>query len=149
MIGVSGVNFYVGDPGNIIATQDCDLLAEPKPKNILKILQTLEREGYELESNGEPLGPADLWLANKIIQHGAVVKAKRGLLRVDVVLEGGKIPYVVWERGKRAFAVGGLKIYVGSLSHLIQAKENSNRDKDRKFLALYKIQLKEMLKAYK
>ena len=55
--------------------------------------------------------------------------------------------YEKWYRNKRVFKVNGLRIFVGDLRQLLQAKENSNREKDRKFLALYKLQLKDLLKA--
>lgn len=147
VIGVFGINYYADDPGNMFLTQDCDVLIESTRTNVLAALKTLSAEGYSLESNGEPLSGIDSWLAGKIVEHRAVVTGKKDrILRIDLVLDGGKIPYREWFNNKMVFRAGKSKIYVGSLPQLIQAKENSNRDKDRKFLALYKIQLKEMLK---
>lgn len=147
MIGVSAINFYADEPEHMFSTQDCDVLVKPDPKNLLSALRTLKKEGYDLESNREPLVGVDLWLAGKIIEHSAVITARRKEgLHIDIVLDGGKIPYAEWNRRKRVFTIGRTKIYVGSLPHLIRAKENSNREKDRIFLALYKIQLAGMLK---
>jgi len=68
---------------------------------------------------------------------------------LDIIMDAGRIPYSEWEKGKKEFIVDRVKVNVGDLKHLIRAKENSNREKDRKFLQLYKIQLKEMLKTTK
>lgn len=150
VIGVSGINYYAKDPGSIFSTQDCDLLVKPTPKNLLTMLKSLDQDGFALESNGEPLVGIDLWLAEKIIQHHAVVSgSKDKVLRVDVVIDGGKIPYEEWQKHKNIFKIDGINVFVGSLVDLIKAKENSGREKDRIFLKLYKAQLKEMLKEKK
>lgn len=147
VIGVSGINYYSNDPGNIFSTQDCDVLVKPIAANILSVLKILEKEKYQLETNREPLVGLDSWLAEKIIEHQAVVTAKKGkVLRIDIVIDGGGFSFQEWNKDKRIFLVEGIKVPVGSLMRLIRAKENSNREKDRKFLALYKIQIKEMLK---
>ena len=147
VIGVSAINYYSQDPGTMFSTQDCDFLVKPNPKNLVHALKVLYREGYKLESNGEQLGPIDLWLASKIIEHGAMITARKGKsLNIDIVTNGGNISYKEWEQGRKTFKVGNLKVWEGNLPQLIQAKENSGREKDKKFLALYKIQLKEMLK---
>lgn len=147
VIGVFGINFYVTDPGEIFSTQDCDLLVKPEPDNLVRVLKLLESKGFQLETNGEPLIGVDRWLAQKIIEHRAMVIARKDrMLRIDIVIEGGKIPYEKWNRHKKVFTIAGSKVSVGSLPMLIRAKENSNREKDRAFLKLYKIQLKEILK---
>lgn len=147
MIGVSAINYYAEDPGTMFSTQDCDFLVKPNPKNLMAALKVLSKEGYKLESNGEPLGQIDIWLAKKILEHEAAITARKGKsLRIDLVTNGGNISYKEWLHGRKVFKVGNLKVWVGSLPQLILAKENSNREKDKKFLELYKIQLKEMLK---
>jgi len=148
VIGLSGINFYADAADHAFSTGDCDLLAAPRTENLLKILKALTRAGYELVSNGEPLGAADAWLAGKIIERRAVVSATRGpALMLDIVIDGGGIPYPQWRRHAKPFLVQGARILVGSLPDLLAAKENAGRDKDRKFLELYRIHLKEMLKS--
>ncbi|OGR86891.1 MAG: hypothetical protein A3A86_07155 [Elusimicrobia bacterium RIFCSPLOWO2_01_FULL_60_11] len=150
VIGVFGINYYANDPGNRVLTQDCDILLKPLVKNLLDALKILMAEGFNLESNGEPLGDVDAWLVKKLIERRSVVTARKGdVLRIDLVIEGGGIPYSTWEKNRRLFKAGNTRIYVGDLPQLLRAKENANREKDRKFLALYKIQLKEMLDAHK
>ena len=80
------------------------------------------------------------------MQKAMITAVKDKTLRIDIVVDAGRIPYSKWSGKKRTFMAGKLKVYVGSLPQLILAKENSNREKDRTFLSLYKIQLKEMLK---
>lgn len=150
VIGVSGINYYAKEPGTMFSTLDCDVLVKPEGKNIFLALKILEKNGYQLEANGEPIVGVDIWLARKIIEHQAVIVSKKdNALRIDLVINGGRIPYSEWEKGKKKFIVDGVKVNVGDLRHLIRAKENSDREKDRKFLQLYKIQLKEMLKTTK
>lgn len=147
VIGVSGINYYAKEPGTMFSTLDCDILVKPEGKNIFSALKILKKNGYQMEINSEPIVSVDNWLAKKIIKHQAVIVGKKdNSLRIDLVINGGRIPYGEWEKGKKRFIVDDVKINVGDLGHLIRAKENSNREKDRKFLQLYKIQLKEMLK---
>ena len=56
----------------------------------------------------------------------------------------GTLVKAVVDVEKGIMALGG-ELHADEETALIE-KENSNREKDRKFLALYKIQLKEMLK---
>lgn len=148
LIGVYAIDYYVREPGEGFHTMDCDIVVEPTPKNLLRVFKTLEKMGYELEANKEPLVGIDSWLANKIIEHRAVVTARKmDEMPIDIVLSGGRFLFKEWDKDKRIFTVGGVRVPVGNLSRLIRAKEHSNREKDRKFLELYKIQLKEILKA--
>ena len=146
VIGVSGINYYAGDPGRIFATQDFDLLIKPAAANLLAALKALSGQGFELSCNGELVVGLDRELARTIIERRAVITAaKDRSLRIDLVLDAGGIPFHDWEMGARVFKMGRAQVTVGSLVQLIRAKENSNRKKDRAFLSLYKIQLGEMI----
>lgn len=150
LIGVYAIDHYVKDPAEGFRTLDCDIVVEPTLKNLLTVFQTLEKMGYELEANKEPLVGIDSWLVNKVIEHRAVVTARKiDEMPIDIVLSGGRFSFKEWNKDKRIFLVGGVKVPVGNLSRLIRAKEHSNREKDRKFLELYKIHLKEMLRLEK
>lgn len=150
LIGVSGINFYAEDPGRIIATQDVDILLKPATANVLAALEVFEEAGYRLESNGEPLAGVDRWLAQRILERRAVVTAvKDEALRVDLVTDGGGIPFQEWEESRRLFKIEGVNVPVGDLIRLLRAKQNAGRDKDKKFMALYKLQIEEMLRADK
>ncbi|MBI4057569.1 MAG: hypothetical protein HY399_08500 [Elusimicrobia bacterium] len=150
VIGVSGINYYADDPGTLFSTRDLDILVQPTGKNVYATLRLLEKNRCELESNGEPVVEVDQWLTSKILEQRAVITARKGSsLRVDIVTDAGRIPYEKWRKGCRYFLVQGVKIPVGGLPELILAKKNSNREKDRQFLALYRIQLKEMLEKAK
>ena len=149
-VGVSGVYVYAEDPGRMFSTQDLDIVVQPTAANLLAAIRVLEREGYHLEANGEPLVGIDRFLVKRILEHRAVITARKGdSLRVDLVLEAGKLPYRVWEKSSRVFKLRGCEVHVGELADLLHAKEDASREKDRKFLALYKVQLKEMSRAAK
>ena len=145
LIGVSGINYYVNDPGDLFSTQDCDVLVKPEPKNLFLALKALESGGFKLEVNHEPIGTVDLWLTKRMIEQAATINAMKEGLRIDIVCSAGKIPYKDWFRTKRHFHIDKMKIPVGGLLQLLRAKENSNREKDRIFLKLYKVKLKDLL----
>ena len=145
LIGVSGINYYVNDPGDLFSTQDCDVLIKPEPKNLLLALKALESDGFKLETNREPIGPVDLWLAKRMVEQAATINARKEGLRIDIVCSAGKIPYKDWFKTKRNFHIGKMRIPVGGLTQLLRAKENSDREKDRIFLKLYKVKLKDLL----
>lgn len=148
LIGVSGINFYADGPGSMIATQDVDILLKPVAGNMLAALKVFEAAGYRLESNGEPLVGIDGWLAERILERRAVVTAvKDDAFRVDMVTDGGGIPFQEWKKSVRVFEIEGVSVPVGDLSQLVQAKHNAGREKDKKFMALYGVQIKEMLRA--
>ena len=146
LIGVSGINYYVNDPGDLFSTQDCDVLVKPEPKNLLSALKAMESGSFKLETNHEPVGTVDLWLAKRVIEQAATINARKEGLRIDIVCNAGKIPFKDWFRTKRHFHIGKMKIPVGGLPQLLRAKENSDREKDRIFLKLYKVKLKDLLK---
>lgn len=147
LIGVYAIDHYVEDPALGFHTLDCDVLVEPGPKNLLSALKMLEKLGYKFESAGEPIIGISLWFARRLVELRAVITARKpNEMPLDIVLDAGRIPYPEWAKHKKVFVVEGERVPVGGLPMLIRAKENSNREKDRKFLALYKIQLKEMLK---
>ncbi len=147
VVGVTGINFYSDDPGRMISTEDLDIAVEPTVVNLLAAFKTLEAQAYRLEINGEPLVGVDRLLAKRIVEHRAAVTARKGnCLRVDLVLEAGKQPYRAWEKSSRIFKLRGCKVRVGELADLLRAKADAGREKDKKFLALYGAQIKEMLR---
>jgi len=147
LIGVSGINFYAEEAARGFFTEDCDILLEPRPMNIFKACGILEKEGYALEANREPLVGIDRWLANKLVERQAVIRAiKKDEIPLDLMTSGGGFSFKQWDHDKRIFKIGRIRVPVGNLLRLIRAKQKCNREKDRKFLALYKIQLKETLR---
>lgn len=127
-------------------TQDVDILIDSAKENLLAALRALVFAGFELECNGEPV-VLDAWLAARLLEGRVVVTArKESTARIDVVLESGGMSFADWDRSARRFRVAGALVRVGGLADLIRAKQRANRDKDRKFLVLYKAQLNTMLK---
>lgn len=147
VIGVSGINFYYTDPGDMFATRDLDLLIQPGVENWLAAFKVLKTQGYELSSNGEPIIGVDRLIIRRMIERHAMVTATKGAaVRIDLVLDAGRIPYDQWEKSCRIFKVEGVPVPVGGLEDLIQAKKNAGRPKDQKFLRLFGVHLRENLK---
>jgi len=147
VVGVSAINYYALDAGQIFSTADFDLLLDPSAPNLLAALRVVRRAGFHMEANGEPLKGVDCWLAAKIVEHKATVTAidKKGI-RIDLTLCAGGMPYARWKKSSRYFLVDGVRVPVGGLPELLLAKERAGRLKDRQFLKLYRAHLVEMLK---
>ncbi len=147
LVGVFGINHYAPAPALAFSTLDCDIVVEPDPKNLLRALRILAAAGYSLETNGEPLGASDLWLAGKIIQNRASVTAlKDKTAQIDVLtcIAGYSFPKLY--AGRRLFKAGGISVPVASLEHLIESKRICGREKDLNFLRIYAAQLRQIVK---
>jgi hypothetical protein len=78
VIGVWGANYWARSAGTTFATQDRDLFLPLEPANLLAAWEAARATGYELWSGAEPLGePLDLWLAERVVERQAGVKALR------------------------------------------------------------------------
>jgi hypothetical protein len=139
LVGVFGVNHYAPSPALQYATLDCDLLVEPKPKNLLKALRLLEGCGYTLAAGGEPLGKLDLWLAGRITANRASVAAlKDKAVQVDVLTAIAGYSFGRLYAARRLFKAGGTTVPVASLRHLLESKRRCGRKKDLEFLRIYR-----------
>lgn len=142
LVGVFGINHYAPEPAFAFSTLDCDILAEPTPKNLLNALKVLESDGYILESNGEPLGKLDAWLAERIIRSKAAVTAiKNKSAQIDILTSAAGYSFSKLYSGKRLFRAGETSVPVANLAHLIEIKRICGRKKDIEFLRIYQAQL--------
>lgn len=142
LVGVFGINHYAAGPALAFSTLACDILVEPKPENLLRTLLILEADGYDLETNGEPLGALDLWLARRIIRNKASVSAtKEKAAQVDILISVAGYTFSRLYAGRRLFKAGSTSVPVASLAHLIESKRKCGRKKDLEFLRIYEAQL--------
>ncbi len=141
LVGVFGINHYAPVPAAAYSTLDCDIMAEPTPENLLKALNALESDGYILESNGEPLGKPDAWLAGRIIRAKAAVTAiKNKAAQIDILTSVAGYSFAKLYAGKRLFRAGGIFVPVANLAHLLGIKKICGRKKDLEFLRVYQAQ---------
>jgi hypothetical protein len=150
VIGVWGANYWARSAGTVFTTQDRDLFLPPDPVNLLAAWQVARASGYELWSGAEPLGePLDLWLAEKVVEHRAGVKAlARGdadPIEVDLTLVMAGFEFEEVWRECRRFRVEGVDVPVARLAHIARSKSLVDRPKDRLFLATYEDTLRALL----
>jgi hypothetical protein len=79
VIGVAGANLWARSGQTIFATRDYDLFLPPDPENVLLAWQAVDALGLRLFCRDEPLDrPRDLFLAQRIIERRALVRASDG-----------------------------------------------------------------------
>ena len=149
VIGVSGANYHALPGQTLFATQDRDLFLPLDVDNELACLETCDRLGLELTANDQPLErPLDRLLAERVVANAATVRADASTgLQVDLnLLMAGFEFEEVW--GERTFfAVGGVRIPVARLEHIVESKRTAGRDKDLLFLKEHRDVLERILKA--
>lgn len=149
LIGVAGADYWARSGGTVFATQDRDLLLPLDPENLLGVWTACRYTGYELWSGNEPLGePLDLWLAERVVERRAGVKAvhrDEGGSEVDLTLVMAGFDFdAVWS-ARRVFKAHGVEVPVARLTHIVRSKTLCNRPKDRLFLATYEEALRSLL----
>lgn len=139
LIGMMGLNHYAQRPGEVFHTEDVDVLIGPSAAGLRRACAALVRVGYELESNGEPLGPVDALLARRIVEHRAVITGRHEHgLGVDLVLEARPYSFAQWRASARKFRVDSTQVVCASLEMILRAKEDAGRPKDKAFLKVYR-----------
>lgn len=137
-IGLMAINHYAEGASQVFHTEDLDVLLPPRPAPLRRACAALAAAGYELSSNGEPLGPVDAFLAKRIVDRRAVVRARHEHgLGVDLVLEARPFTFAQWRRRSRVFRVDDVGVRCGALDMLLAAKKEAGRPKDRAFLKMY------------
>jgi hypothetical protein len=106
-----------------------------------------ESAGLALETTGEPLDrPRDAWLAERIVQAQALTSATDGeglIIDFTPVMAGFEFD-AAWS-GHREFEVGGARLPVARLEHLVASKAQAGRPKDLLFLETHKEALRALL----
>lgn len=139
LIGMMGLNHYAQKQGEVFHTEDVDVLIAPRAEDLRRACDSLVRSGYELESNGEPLGEVDSFLAGRIIEHRAVITGRHEHgLGVDIVLEARPYTFAQWRRSAQSFRVDETTVICASREMILRAKAEAGRPKDKAFLKLYR-----------
>jgi hypothetical protein len=146
VIGVQGVNHYARSAGMLFTTQDHDLFLPPSPSNELRAWKVCRSLGFDLWCGPEPLGaPLDRFLAERIVERRALVRAEGEGLQIDLTLVMAGLEFApVWRR-RRVFKVEGVRVPVASLSDIVASKAAAGRPKDRLFLATHEEALRDLV----
>jgi hypothetical protein len=146
VMGVQGVNHYARSAGMLFTTQDYDLFLPPSAANELRAWKACRALGADLWCGGEPLGaPLDLFLARRIVDARALVRAESEGLQVDLSLTMADFKFQsVWRR-RRVFKVEGVGVPVARLADIVASKAAAGRPKDRLFLATHEEALRGLL----
>ena len=147
VIGVAGANYWARSGHTVFTTQDFDLFLPPDPGNAVKAWQAAESCRLDLSCGEEPLDrPRDLFLAQRIIERRALVRATDGRgLDVDFSLVMGDFDFESVFARQRTFLVEGVPIKVASLSDIVVSKAAAGREKDRLFLASHADALRSLI----
>lgn len=139
VIGMMGLNHYAREAAEVFHTEDLDVLIAPRAADLRRACAALARAGYELESNGEPVGTVDALLARRIVERRAVIRGRHEHgLGVDIVLEARPFTFSQWRRAARRFRSDKVPIVCASREMILRAKEDAGRPKDKAFLKVYR-----------
>jgi hypothetical protein len=146
VIGVQGVNHYARSAGTLFTTQDHDLFLSPSPSNEVRAWKVCRSLGFDLWCGPEPLGaPLDRFLAERIVERRALVRAEGQGLQIDLTLVMAGFEFAsVWRR-RRVFTVEGVRVPVARLTDIVASKAAAGRPKDRLFLATHEEALRELI----
>jgi hypothetical protein len=146
-IGVAGANLWARSGHTIFTTRDYDLFLPPDPDNALRAWQAAGMAGLDLFCGDEPLDrPRDLFLAQRIVQRGALVRATdRAGFDVDFALVMAGFEFEEVFARRRTFDVDGVPIGVALLRDIVASKAAVGREKDRLFLAAHADALKSLI----
>ena len=131
----------------MFATLDRDLFLPPDAENLLAAWRVCEEHGYRLFAGNEPLDvPRDGALAQAVVARRALTRASDGEgTDVDLSLTMSGFEFDAVLRARRTFEVDGVEIPVARLTHIIESKARTGREKDRLFLATHREALDRLL----
>ena len=148
LIGVSGANLYGPAGQAVFPTEDFDLFLPSEPDNLVQAWNACENVPLELWLGNEPLdSPRDRWLAQRVIERGALTRAtgtNELIVDLTLVMKGFTFE-TVWE-GRREFLIEGVSVPTARLLHIVESKQAAGRPKDQLFLATHKDALEQLLK---
>jgi hypothetical protein len=144
IVGVGGINFYAREPGEMILTQDLDLLLAPRVENVRSALEALAGAGFSFSASGEPFVDfADPIILENLIRNAASVTAHHPSgVQLDLMLSASGFRYEELADDAEAFRLGDMETRVGRLEKLLHSKERAGRPKDLEFLRLYAARLR-------
>ena len=147
VIGVWGANYYAPSGSAMFTTLDRDLFLPADPENLLAAWRVCRSNGFELFVRTEPLDePRDAELARAVVERRALTRASDGMgtdVDLSLVMSGFDFE-AIWP-ARRMFEVEGIAIPVARLSHIVESKAKTGREKDRLFLATHREVLDDIL----
>ena len=143
VVGVGGINFYARDASEVAATEDLDVVLEPRVEALQSALGVLDGLGFEFAAGSEPFLDLhdDTILAN-VVRTGACIRARNPSgAALDLMLSGLGLSWTDLNADAVSFRVGDVELRVGRLERLLRAKELAGRPKDVEFLRLFAARL--------
>jgi hypothetical protein len=138
MVGAMALNNFAPEISATYSTGDCDILLRPTQSNWRRALCELERAGYRLSVNDEPLIRPDALILRRLLEARVTVRAeKEGGLPLDLLVEAKGFAFADWWKRRTRFKAGNAMIPCASLDQILESKRQAGRDKDRVLLALY------------
>ena len=140
VIGVWGANYYAPSGSAMFTTLDRDLFLPADTGNLLAAWNVCQDNGFELFAGMELLDePRDAELARGVVERRALTRASDGIgTDVDLALVMSGFDFeAIWPE-RRIFEVDEIAIPVARLSHIVESKARTGREKDRLFLATHR-----------
>ena len=147
LIGVSGANLYAPQGQAVFTTEDLDLFLPQDADNLVHAWAACDEARLELWTTNEILDrPRDRWLAERIIERGALTRATgEDGLAIDLSLTMAGFDFeTVWKE-RRTFVIEGVELPTARLLHIIMSKQAAGRPKDQLFLATHQDALTQLL----
>ena len=140
VIGVWGANYYAPSGSAMFTTLDRDLFLPPDPESLLEVWRVCATNGFRLFAGTAPLDePHDGVLARAVVDRRALTRASDGAgtdVDLSLVMSGFDFE-AVWP-ARRTFEIDGVAIPVARLSHIVESKARTGREKDRLYLATHR-----------
>jgi hypothetical protein len=144
VVGVSGINYYIDDPHQLIMTADFDIFLKPDAGNVLKALTVMRGLGFTLSASGGVLETfGEEAVRDLLARHTTVACTTPYGGLIDLCLNVSGYTYADLDKDARVFRAGRTSIRVGRLEKLLKMKEIAGRRKDIMFLERYRLLLEE------
>lgn len=143
VVGVGGINFYARDASEVTATEDLDVVLEPRVDALRAALAVLDGLGFEFSAGSEPfLDVRDDAILGNVVRAGACIRARNASgAALDLMLSGLGLSWTDLNRDAVSFRIGDVQLRVGKLERLLRAKDLAGRPKDIAFLRLFAARL--------
>lgn len=125
LVGGLAVNAW----GYLRGTKDVDVVPDPSPENLAKLEALLVELGGRIEVEGKKLGSPAI---STFLRAGDRTLVATELGQVDVLQGLPQVPsFAVLDAEAEEVDLGGLRVRVCSLQHLLAMKRASKRPRDR------------------
>jgi hypothetical protein len=113
----------------VFTTQDRHLFFPPDAGNLMRAWDACDQAGFALWAGDEPLDtPHDRLVADAVVTRGALTRATRSDLQVDLTLVMAGFEFERVSSERRLFLVDGVEIPVARLAHIVESKAAAGRE---------------------